>query len=110
MAIYSPADRLQPHRYKANEAYLVGTPEMPPVSCYLDTDHIIRIAKEADVDAIHPGYGFLAENADFAKKCAAAGIAFVGPLPETIEVRMYAQVEKLCFAKNRGTLVALELP
>ncbi|MEW5308009.1 MAG: hypothetical protein WDW36_010371, partial [Sanguina aurantia] len=85
VAIYSPADRLQPHRYKANEAYLVGTPEMPPVSCYLDTDHIIRIAKEADVDAIHPGYGFLAENADFAKKCAAAGIAFVGPLPETIQ-------------------------
>ncbi len=87
MAIYSPADRLQPHRYKADEAYCVGTPDMQPVACYLDTDAIIRAAKEAGVDAIHPGYGFLSERADFAQKCAAAGITFVGPLPETILVR-----------------------
>lgn len=84
VAIYSPADRLQPHRYKADEAYCVGSPEMQPVSCYLDMDAIIRVAKEAEVDAIHPGYGFLSENATFARKCAEAGIVFIGPKPETI--------------------------
>lgn len=86
VAVYSPADRLQPHRYKADEAYCVGTPEMPPVSCYLDMDAIIKVAKEAEVDAIHPGYGFLSENFTFARKCAEAGIVFIGPKPETIEV------------------------
>ncbi|GAX77798.1 hypothetical protein CEUSTIGMA_g5241.t1 [Chlamydomonas eustigma] len=85
VAVYSPADRLQPHRYKADEAYQVGTPELAPVACYLDIDSIIKVAKDADVDAIHPGYGFLSENATFARKCAEAGITFVGPLPETIE-------------------------
>ncbi|KAG2437519.1 hypothetical protein HYH02_011162 [Chlamydomonas schloesseri] len=85
VAVYSPADRLQPHRYKADEAYCVGTADMQPVSCYLDMDAIIKIAKEAEVDAIHPGYGFLSENAAFARKCAEAGIVFIGPKPETIE-------------------------
>ena len=85
VAIYSPADRLQPHRYKADEAYCVGSPDMQPVACYLDMDSIIKVAKEAEVDAIHPGYGFLSERAEFAKKCADAGIVFVGPRPETIE-------------------------
>uniref|UniRef100_A0A7R9V6Z0 Pyruvate carboxylase n=1 Tax=Chlamydomonas euryale TaxID=1486919 RepID=A0A7R9V6Z0_9CHLO len=85
VAVYSPADRLQPHRYKADEAFCVGTPDMVPVSCYLDIDSIIKVAKEAEVDAIHPGYGFLSENATFARKCAEAGITFVGPLPETID-------------------------
>ena len=56
-----------------------------PPSCHPFSD-IIRIAKEAEVDAIHPGYGFLSENAMFARKCAEAGITFVGPKPETIEV------------------------
>lgn len=49
VAVYSPADRLQPHRYKADEAYCVGTPDMLPVSCYLDIDSIIKVAKEAEV-------------------------------------------------------------
>ncbi|KAG1669377.1 hypothetical protein FOA52_004028 [Chlamydomonas sp. UWO 241] len=87
VAIYSPVDRLQPHRYKADESFCVGTPEQTPVSCYLDIDAIIKaggVAVEAEVDAIHPGYGFLSENALFAAKCAEAGITFVGPLPETI--------------------------
>lgn len=87
VAVYSPADRLQPHRYKADEAYCVGTADMQPVACYLDMDTIIRVAKEAEVDAIHPGYGFLSENAVFARKCAEAGIVFIGPKPDTIEVR-----------------------
>jgi len=85
VAVYSPADRLQPHRYKADEAYQVGAPGAQPVACYLDIDAIIQVAKEAEVDAIHPGYGFLSENAEFARKCADAGIVFIGPLPETIE-------------------------
>lgn len=85
LAIYSSADRLQPHRYKADESYQVGDASMTPVAAYLDVPGIIRIAKEHGVDAIHPGYGFLSENAGFARACGEAGIAFVGPLPETID-------------------------
>eukprot|EP00798_Chlamydomonas_sp_ICE-L_P008825 gene8825-67_t len=85
VAVYSPADRLQPHRYKADEAYCVGDDSMAPVACYLDMDAIIKAAKDAGVDAIHPGYGFLSERADFAQKCADAGITFIGPNPETIQ-------------------------
>jgi pyruvate carboxylase len=87
VAIYSPADRLQSHRYNADESYCVGTTDMQPVSCYLDIESIIKIAKEAEVDAIHPGYGFLSENTTFARRCAEEGITFIGPKAETIEVR-----------------------
>ena len=86
MAIYSPADRLQPHRYKADESYCVGTPDMTPVACYLDIEAIVKLAKEVDCDAIHPGYGFLSENATFARRCAEEGITFIGPRSETIDV------------------------
>lgn len=85
LAIYSLADRLQPHRFKSDESYPVGSPDMTPVQCYLDFKGIVALAKEHGVDVIHPGYGFLSENAAFARECAAAGITFVGPLPETIE-------------------------
>jgi pyruvate carboxylase len=85
LAVYSSADRLQPHRYKADESYQVGEASASPVGAYLDVDAIIRIAVAQGVDAIHPGYGFLSENAAFARACGAAGIAFVGPLPETID-------------------------
>jgi pyruvate carboxylase len=60
---------------------------MQPVSCYLDIEAIIKIAKEAEVDAIHPGYGFLSENTTFARRCEEEGIVFIGPKAETIEVR-----------------------
>ena len=86
VAVYSPADKLQPHRYNADEAYCVGTPNMPPVSCYLDIEGILKIAKDAEVDAIHPGYGFLSENTTFARRCEEEGIVFIGPRAETIEV------------------------
>lgn len=109
VAIYSPADRLQPHRYKADEAYCVGSPEMQPVSCYLDMDAIIRVAKEAEVDAIHPGYGFLSENATFARKCAEAGIVFIGPKPETISVRS-REGEGLYLAPRGSAAPSLLLP
>ena len=78
VAIYSSEDRFALHRFKSDESYLVGAGKKP-IQAYLDIDDIIRIAKEAEVDAIHPGYGFLSENPDFADACAAAGIAFIGP-------------------------------
>ena len=84
VAIYSAPDRLMPHRFKADESYQTGSPDMSPVQCYLDIEGIIRIAKEHDVDAIHPGYGFLSENATMARRCEEEGIKFVGPAWETI--------------------------
>ncbi len=77
-AIYSWEDRLSIHRYKADRAYLVGE-RGRPVDAYLDGDAIIRLALEKGVDAIHPGYGFLSENAEFAEKCEAAGLIWIGP-------------------------------
>lgn len=81
VAIYSEEDKLSLHRYKADEAYLVGKGKAP-IDAYLGIDEIISIAKRADVDAIHPGYGFLSENAEFAEACERAGIAFIGPRAE----------------------------
>lgn len=78
VAIYSQEDRLALHRFKADEAYRVGTGK-GPVEAYLDIPGILGIAKAHDVDAIHPGYGFLAENPALARACAKAGITFVGP-------------------------------
>lgn len=78
VAIYSQEDRFALHRFKADESYLVGA-GASPVQAYLDIDDILRIAREADVDAIHPGYGFLSENPQFADAVRAASITFVGP-------------------------------
>ena len=83
VSIYSSEDRFALHRFKADESYLVGEGRKP-IEAYLDIADIIRIAKQARVDAIHPGYGFLSENPDFARACAAAGIVFVGPTPEVM--------------------------
>jgi acetyl-CoA/propionyl-CoA carboxylase biotin carboxyl carrier protein len=83
VAVYSEIDREAPHVREADEAFLIG-PAVPAES-YLDIGRIIETAKEAGAEAIHPGYGFLAENADFAKACADAGIVFIGPPPEAIE-------------------------
>ncbi|KAI6228782.1 Pyruvate carboxylase [Aphelenchoides fujianensis] len=78
VAVYAEQDKSSPHRMKADEAYVVGK-GLPPVAAYLDVDAIIRTAKEADIDAIHPGYGFLSERSDFAQKCEENGIVFIGP-------------------------------
>ena len=78
VAIFSHEDRLHLHRYKADESYLVGRGRAP-VAAYLDIEDIVSIAVANRVDAIHPGYGFLSERADFARACAAAGVVFVGP-------------------------------
>ncbi|MDP3037555.1 MAG: biotin carboxylase N-terminal domain-containing protein, partial [Rhodocyclaceae bacterium] len=85
IAIYSNEDRFALHRFKADESYLVGAGKKP-IDAYLDIADIIRIAKEAQVDAIHPGYGFLSENPDFAEACAVAGIVFIGPRPEVMRL------------------------
>ena len=85
VAIYAQEDRLSVHRFKADEAYLVGKGK-GPVGAYLDIPGIVTLAKEKGVDMIHPGYGFLSENAEFARACAAAGITFVGPRPELLEM------------------------
>ena len=80
VAIYANEDRFALHRFKADESYLVGEGRKP-IAAYLDIADIIRIAQQARVDAIHPGYGFLSENPDFAEACARAGIVFIGPRP-----------------------------
>ncbi|WP_439474528.1 acetyl-CoA carboxylase biotin carboxylase subunit [Algoriphagus formosus] len=84
VAVYSEADRLSPHVKYADEAVCLGPP--PSSESYLLGDKIIEVCKELKVDAIHPGYGFLSENAVFAKKVTDAGLLFVGPSPESIEV------------------------
>ncbi len=85
VAIYSHEDRFAPHRLKADEAYELGRPG-EPIRSYLDIHSIVELAKEKGVNAIHPGYGFLSENAEFARACDRAGIAFVGPRPELLEL------------------------
>jgi pyruvate carboxylase len=84
VAIYTYEDRYSLHRYKADEAYQVGA-DNEPLKPYLDIGAIIRIAKECGANAIHPGYGFLSENAAFAEACAANGIIFIGPDPEAMK-------------------------
>ncbi len=74
-------DRLCLHRFKADEAYQIGEGK-GPVEAYLDIESILGLAKDKGVDAIHPGYGFLAENPDLARACAERGITFIGPSPE----------------------------
>ena len=77
------------HRFKSDEAYLIGRGphlERPlgPLESYLSIPEIIRVAKSAKADAIHPGYGFLSESPEFAEACAEAGIIFIGPQPKTL--------------------------
>ena len=85
LAIYSHEDRLAIHRYKADEAYQVGK-KGQPIQSYLDQDEIISLALKHHCDAIHPGYGFLAENAEFAIKCKANNLIFIGPDAQHLEI------------------------
>ena len=92
VAVFSEADRTARHVLYADEAVLIG----PAASkdSYLNIEKIIRAAKQHKVDAIHPGYGFLSENADFARRCKEEGIVFIGPSAETMEV-LYARANAL---------------
>jgi len=98
VAIYTAEDKLSLHRYKADEAYLIGKGK-GPIDAYLSIDEIIDLARKKDVDAIHPGYGFLSENAEFAEACERAGIVFIGPTPE---------MQRLIGDKISGRKVAVE--
>jgi acetyl-CoA/propionyl-CoA carboxylase biotin carboxyl carrier protein len=84
VAVYSEADRGSLHARLADEAYLVGPG--PPGESYLHVERILETARRAGADAIHPGYGFLAENARFARACEDAGIVWIGPPPDAIEL------------------------
>ncbi|MBX3102336.1 MAG: pyruvate carboxylase [Bacteroidetes bacterium] len=99
VAIFTHEDRFSLHRFKADESYQIGD-EKEPLRPYLDIEEIIALAKKKEVDAIHPGYGFLAENVQFARRCAEEGIKFVGPSPEAMatlgdKVSAKAQAKKL---------------
>jgi pyruvate carboxylase len=85
VAIFAQEDRFCPHRFKADEAYELNK-DKGPVGAYLDIDGIVALAKEKGCDAIHPGYGFLSENPNFAKACADNGIVFIGPDPKVLDM------------------------
>ncbi|MCI2947336.1 pyruvate carboxylase [Staphylococcus caledonicus] len=85
VAIYSNEDKNSLHRYKADESYLVGK-DLGPAESYLNIERIIEVAKRAGVDAIHPGYGFLSENEQFAQRCEEEGIKFIGPHLEHLDM------------------------
>src|ERR671927_837567 len=103
VAVYTPEDRGSMHRQKADEAYQIGEPGHP-VRAYLDVDEVLRVAKESGADAIYPGYGFLSENPDLARAAKAAGITFVGPPAEVLELAGN-KVSALEAAKRAGVPV-----
>ena len=112
VAVYSKEDVLSLHRSRADEAYLVGKGKKP-VDAYLDIEDIIRICKEHDVDAIHPGYGFLSENAQLARRCEEEGIIFIGPKVEHLQmfgdkVNARIQAEKAEIPMIPGTNAAVK--
>jgi len=102
VAIYSREDSGAFHRFKADEAYLVGAGKKP-IDAYLDIEGIIAIAKDADVDAIHPGYGFLSENVEFARRCEEEGINFIGPTSQHLD--MFGDK-----VKARSQAIAADIP
>ncbi|MFM7929553.1 MAG: biotin carboxylase N-terminal domain-containing protein, partial [Pirellula sp.] len=85
VAIYSHEDRFALHRFKADEAYAIGKPG-EPIRSYLDIPAIVDLCLENKIDAVHPGYGFLSENAEFARSLRKAGIMFIGPSNEALEL------------------------
>ncbi len=97
VAVYSEADREALHVRMADEAYELGPPE--PLQSYLDQGRLLDIARESRADAVHPGYGFLSENAGFAAACTDAGLIFVGPFPDAIR-RMGSKIESKAIAEQ----------
>ncbi|MEF2293582.1 acetyl-CoA carboxylase biotin carboxylase subunit [Virgibacillus dokdonensis] len=99
VSVYSEADKHAPHVKMADESYLIGPPRVQ--ESYLNAEKVIAIAKEAKADAIHPGYGFLSENAGFAKQCEQAGFIFVGPRSQVIQ-KMGNKIEARSAMKEAG--------
>jgi pyruvate carboxylase len=97
VAVYTYEDRYSLHRYKADEAYQIGKDD-DPLKPYLDIEAIITVAKDAGAEAIHPGYGFLSENFEFARRCRENNIIFIGPDPEVMQ-----QLGDKVMAKNIAT-------
>ncbi|MCE3018418.1 MAG: ATP-grasp domain-containing protein, partial [Pirellula sp.] len=103
VAIYSHEDRFALHRFKADEAYQIGKPG-EPIRSYLDIDGIVRLCLENGIDAVHPGYGFLSENAEFARALQNAGITFIGPTVRALEL-LGDKVAARAIAKKVGVPV-----
>jgi 3-methylcrotonyl-CoA carboxylase alpha subunit len=103
VAVYSDADAQAMHVEACDEAYRLGPP--PPRESYLDGGKIIAIAKRSGAQAIHPGYGFLSENEDFAAACARAGLVFIGPPPEAIAAMGSKSAAKSIMGKAAVPLV-----
>ncbi|XP_042236894.1 pyruvate carboxylase, mitochondrial-like isoform X2 [Homarus americanus] len=103
VAVYSEQDKMHMHRQKADESYIIGQ-GLPPVDAYLSIPEIIRVAKENDVDAIHPGYGFLSERSDFTQACLDHNLRFIGPSPEVVQ-KMGDKVVARQMAINAGVQV-----
>src|SRR5215831_4960269 len=115
VAIYAEEDKLSLHRFKADEAYRVGRGvagelQLGPLESYLSIAEVIRIAVVAKVDAIHPGYGFLSESPEFAEACAANGIGFIGPKPETMRTLGDEVAARNRGAARGGPVVAATAP
>ena len=102
VAVYSEADRDAPHTHLADEAYLLGPPE--PAQSYLDSVRLLDVARASGADAVHPGYGFLAENAAFAEDCRRAGLLYVGPSVEAIR-QMGSKILSKQIAERAGVPV-----
>ncbi|WP_395541981.1 pyruvate carboxylase [Neotabrizicola sp. sgz301269] len=109
VAVYAEEDKLSLHRFKADEAYLIGQ-GLSPVGAYLSIPEIIRVARMAGADAIHPGYGLLSENPDFVEACDAAGITFIGPQAATMRaLGDKASARKVAIAAGVPVIPATEV-
>ncbi|WP_100398171.1 acetyl-CoA carboxylase biotin carboxylase subunit [Bacillus sp. FJAT-44742] len=102
VAVYSEADKSALHAGMADESHFIGPPKVN--ESYLNIDAILQAAKDSGVDAIHPGYGLLSENGDFARKCEAEGITFIGPTPEVME-KMGSKIEARLEMEKAGVPV-----
>ena len=103
VAVFAEEDKLALHRFKADETYALS-PGLGAIKAYLSIDEMIRVARAAHVDAIHPGYGFLSENPEFAEACAEAGIIFIGPTPDIMR-RLGNKISAREVAVRAGTPV-----
>ena len=109
VAVYAEEDKLSLHRFKADEAYLIGE-GLSPVGAYLSIAEIIRVAKASGADAIHPGYGLLSENPDFVDACDQAGITFIGPKAETMrQLGDKASARRVAMAAGVPVIAATEV-